>query len=466
MSQITLEFDNTLKKSEIIVPLLSSSKAEGGENYYDSNLTDKAQTSVFGIQVPLIMINNTVIDFDAIHYFDLKSEGKTPELNMVVEDKFEFINNIDKPGNDNEVRIQIIPRFDNTYKKIDLTFFINSIKVTGSFIRLSCSYKLPSLTSSNLEAFGEIDTYTLFKNIAIDTKLGFASNVVASNDNRYIYCDNKSYLDLMNDEIQYSNSSEYILDYWIDLWNNINFVDIKERYTAIDSDDDIMIWASGQIYEVGANVEITPVKLPAVIHNHPANNTSELYVKKYTIDNTSGSQISKGTDKVIGIYEENKEEHLDYLLQDGDVKNDIFVKYEYIGESYGDYNYLLSKSVRNGFLQKINTEKIKVTLQAPLLGLMRGHKVNFIRYVNDDKVESKLKALEESNAIDRNIESNIPLSAYEITEDGNNGKYRIDRSVSAQYLIQSVDIQYTNNEWNYVLTLIRPAISKPKLIKD
>ena len=464
MSQIIKEFDNKLNKSQIIVPLLSSSKAEGGDNYIDSNLTDVAQTSVFGIQVPLIMINNTVIDFDAVKYFNLKSEGKLPELNIVVEDKYQLINNIDKPSNDNEIRVQILPKFDNAYKKIDLTFYISNIRVNGSLIRLSGSYKLSSLTSSKFMSFGEIDTYNLFKTAATDTGLGFASNIVASDDSRYMYCDNKSWLELLDDEIQYSSTNECIIDYWIDLWDNINLVDIKERYNTVDSDDDLMIWITGQTRETTVDIEIVPQKINAVINNHPGNSGSELFVKNYEIINNPGSQISKGSDKLYGIYEENKDEYLDHLLQDGDVKNDIFAKYEYLGENYGDYNYLLSKYIRSGFIQKINTEKIKVTLQSPLLGLMRGHKVNFIRYVNDDKVESKMKALEEAEVIDRNIDSNISLSEYENTEDSGNGQFRVDKTVSAQYLIHAVDIIYNNNSWDYVLTLIRPTSTKPNII--
>jgi hypothetical protein len=193
---------------------------------------------------------------------------------------------------------------------------------------------------------------------------------------------------------------------------------------------------------------------------------SELYVKNYAINNSSGANISKGSDKVYGIYTENKKEYLDYLIQDGDVKNDVFTKYEYIGENYGDYNYLLSKQIREGFLQKINTESIKVTLNSPLLALMRGHKVNFIRYTDDDLLESKMQLLEECDVIDRNAQSNIPLEEYEIKEDSGYGKFRLDRLVSGQYLINAVDIIYNNNKWDYVLTLIRPKTSEPKIIKN
>lgn len=466
MSQIILEFDNILEKSKIEMPLLSSSKSEGGENYNDSGLTDKAQTAVFGIQVPLILINNTIIDFDAVNYFELKSAGRIPELVLSVEDRYELINNIDKPGSDNEVRIQIIPKFDNTYKKIDMTFFISNIKVNGSILRISCNYKLPSLTSSNYESYGELDTYSIFKEAAKYTKLGFATNIGVCNDKRFVYADNKSWFELMNEEIQFSNTTDHILDYWIDFWDNLNIVDIKERYTTIDSDDDIMIWVSGQTNEVTVDTELTPLQVPAVITNHPFTSNSELFVKRYEIINSPGVNVTKGSDKVYGIYEENKKEYLDHLLQDGDIKKDIFTRYEYIGESYGEYNYLLSKVVREGFIQKMNSEKIQVTLKSPLLGLMRGHKVNFIRYLNDDKVESKMKYLEENNIIDRNTESNIPLNEYEMKTQGNDGNFRIDKTVSAQYLINSVNIVYTNNEWDYTLTLVRPACEKPNIIND
>lgn len=466
MSIVTLKFDNTLEKSNIILPLLSSSQNESGNVSAGQSMTDKAQTAVFGIQTPLIMINYTVIDFDAVKYFSLKSTGRLPELVMTVEDKYELINNIDKPGNDNEVRVQILPRFDNAYKKIDLTFFISNIQVSGSLLRLTCTYKLPSIISSQFKTYGEIDTYTLFENIATETKLGFASNINPLTDLRYTYCDNKSLLDLMNNEIQYSNANEHILDWWIDLWDNINLVDIKERYNTVDNDEDLKVWIAGQINEVTVDNEVEAIQATAVINNLPMYNSSELFVKEYSINNKSGVNILKGTDKVCGIYNDIDKEYSDFLIQDGDIKNDIFTKYNYIGESYGEYNYLLAKELRESFIQKIVTETITVTLQSPLLGLMRGHKLNFIRYVNNDMIENKLKNLEEQGIIDRNIESNIPLSAYDLALDSGNGNFVLDRTVSGQYLILGVNIIYNNYKWDYILTLAKPASTKASILKN
>lgn len=466
MSIVTIEFDNTLEKSKIIMPLLSSSAEEAGDNYNDLNITDKVQTSVFGIQAPLIKINSTVIDFDAVHYFSLKSVDKLPELVMTVEDKYQIMTNIDSPTNDNEVRIQILPRFDNAYKKVDLTFFITSIQVTGSLVKLTCAYKLPALTSSQLRTFGEIDTYSLFKTIATETQLGFATNISTLDDLRFSYCNNCSLLDHLNTEIQYSNATEHIIDWWIDLWDNINLVDIKERYEAIDSNDDLMIWTAGQINEVTADNKTEPIKVVATVNNLPHYNNSELFVKEYTINNKPGANLSKGTDKVYAVYDEANKEYSDYLVQDGDVKKDIFTKLEYIGESYSSYNYLMAKQLRETYLQKITTETIDITLQSPLLALMRGHKLNFVRYTNDDVVENKIKTLEENNIVNRNVMTNIPLTEYEMTENGDGGKFIIDKNVSGQYLIIGVNIIYTDNKWEYKLNLAKPAIGKVSILNN
>ena len=47
-----------------------------------------------------------------------------------------------------------------------------------------------------------------------------------------------------------------------------------------------------------------------------------------------------------------------------------------------------------------------------------------------------------------------------------NGSFRIDKTVSAQYLITGINIKYNNNAWDYVLTLVKPAQSKVSIIKE
>lgn len=470
MGAILLEFDNTLSMSDITMPIVSSSKSEAGDSYNDVNATEKAQTAVFGIQVPLIMINHTVIDFDAVKYFSLKSVGRLPELTITVEDRYEMINTLDKIGQDNEVRIQILPRFDNAYKKINLTFYITNVRVNGTQIQLSGTYKLPKLLSSEFKSYGNVTTYELFKTIATESSLGFATNIPESNDSRYVYCNYKTLLNLMEDEIQYSAAPETILDWWIDLWNNINLADIKERYESVDADDDMKIWVANQIHEVTVENETLAFETTATINDYPGFGTSELFVKKYATHVSPGVQIASGSDKLYSVHTEDDNDTLEYLVQDGDIKNDIFTKFEYVGENIGEYNYMLSKSLRPGFFQKMNSENVIVTLQSPLLGLMRGHKVNFIHYINNDIIENRLNKFEKEGLIDRNVESNINLSKYELNTDVDkdtvDGKFVIDRTVSAQYLITGINIIYADSKWEYILTLTRPAIDKANIINE
>ena len=138
MGVVKIEFDNTLKKSDIIVPLLSPGNGVVDSDYEYKNRTDIDQTKVFGIVSPLIMINSTVIDFNSIEEFNLKSVGSTPTLSMTVLDKQGLITNIDKPGLGSTVRIQILPRFENVYKKINLTFCITSIRIYDPVIYKLC----------------------------------------------------------------------------------------------------------------------------------------------------------------------------------------------------------------------------------------------------------------------------------------------------------------------------------------
>ena len=125
MAQITVRFDNQLAQSDIIIPLTNSSYKESGESYVD-NRQEIQQTSIYGIRAPLIMINSTVIDFMNVIDFKLDSVGRVPTVSMTVADNYGFIGTIDRPGVDNELRLQILPQFDNAYKKIDLTFFIRT----------------------------------------------------------------------------------------------------------------------------------------------------------------------------------------------------------------------------------------------------------------------------------------------------------------------------------------------------
>ena len=148
------------------------------------------------------------------------------------------------------------------------------------------------------------------------------------------------------------------------------------------------------------------------------------------------------------------------MIQDSDVKRDVFERYEYLGEVYGDYDYLFAEKMRAAFIQKINSESIEVTLTTPMLGLMRGHKVNVAWYVNDSYYDIKTNNLNKSQVLS-DIQPEIPITSESTTDTDH---FILDETVSGQYLITGCNMKFSRGKWEYTLTLNRP--NKPKYLKE
>lgn len=463
MAQIVVEVDPTLKKKNIEMQLIASSREEAG-NSYIRNQTDTQQTSVFGVLVPLIKINNTIVDFMEIDSFSLKSEGPLPEIHLEFTDTFQLIENFSTPGSDNYVLIQILPPFDNAYKKINLEFYISNIYIDGQYVSLDGVYKVPELLSSRFKSLGFVDTHELCKEIANETGLGFATNVKKCDDKRWVYCDHISYNDLLRREIRYSGGKPTtIFDWWIDFWDYINLVDVYERYNSVDDGEDMKVWVGHSIeHNIDEGHKVVPYQVHCELTNSPAFSASDLTIQTYSINNATGSQVGQGTDKVYSIYDKNLGEYKDVLIQDGDVEKDIFRKYEYVGETYGDYNYLLSEKLRSAYIQKMNAETLEVTLANPMLGIMRGSKVDVIIY-DDDSNYNLSKTNADEAGITTESKSNIPLNELSDGEkpvDGGYGGFHIKKQLSGQYLVLRTEIMYSEGQWINKLILTRPASSK------
>lgn len=465
MGKIFVKFDSTIEQEDIIVPLTNSSPEEAGENYIN-NEYEIQQTSIYGIQAPLIKINDTVVDFIDVIEFSMKSIDVLPTVNIIVKDRYSLITMFNTPGCDNTLQVQILPQFDDAYKKINLTFYISSIKINNDYVHLTGVYKLSKFISSNIKSFGETNTYKLFSDIATETGLGFASNVEEDEgDKRYIYCDNKTYMELLTKEIKYSCKDLNIMSYWIDFWNTLTYVDIYERYNSKDSDEDMLIWISENNLEINESQTVTPVQVPTVLTNHPTMKNGQLYVNNYSIVNKGGNQMYDGTDKVYSVYGCDNKEYVDHLIQDGDVKKDIFTRCEYIGEYYGSYNYLLNEKKYNDFIKKISTESVQVELNTPLLAIMRGNKVNLTIYKNDDSIINKQTQLEDNGIINAEVETNVSLESDKESKV-DDGQYILDKSISDQYMVTACDIKFHNNQWKYIVTLNRPAANKPQILNE
>ena len=324
MGQLFVNKDPIRKIRDTIMPLYYPGRDETSDpNILERNKTGVQQTKMYGILSPLIQVNGVIIDFPDVLTMSLRSTGVVPECSMSIRDRYGLLEMLAAPGADNDMTIQILPPFENAYKKIKLLFYITSYRQSGEYVILTCAYKCPELTSTRFISLGQKSTWDLFQWASNQCGLGLTSNTEASDaDKRWMYCCNKSIMDILKEQCAMGGdgSGRIIYDWWIDLWDYINLCNIYERWTAKDSEDQMQVWTTGQLREVDPEVPIEPLQATALLSNLYTLRNTELYVLDYKINNVTGSGMSKGTDKCYGTWLDSIAGWSDSLIQDGDVK--------------------------------------------------------------------------------------------------------------------------------------------------
>ena len=224
MAQITVKYDPTIKIEEIVEPMYATSLNECPED----RPAEVQQTKITGILSPLIKVNNILILWDKVTRFELTSKGFLPELSFTFIDDLGFTKSLDQPGNDNLVLLQILPPFEDAYKKINLRFFINDVRIKEDKVSIIASYNVPSLLQDKLQSYGKITTYDYLDTIAKECELGLASNLDGTEDERYIYLRNTNFVKSVENEIKRSGNESCILDTWIDFHNYLRYQRLRD----------------------------------------------------------------------------------------------------------------------------------------------------------------------------------------------------------------------------------------------
>ena len=429
---ITVKHDPKLTFPTIEMPMY----AEEAENSPDIQ-----QTNVVGVLTPLFRFNNITVPWECVTYMKLTCDP-VPQIILTIDDTFGLIKTLDTPGHDNVLYLQILPPFDDAYKKIQLSFYVSTCSIDGTIINMSGSYYIPHWYDNVMKPYGMISSYELFEKVSNEYSLGFCSNMEKSTDERYIYNPNFKPEKFLQKEVLYSGEDEHVFTWWIDWWNNINLVDLNKEYNTIVSEKDLQIWTSSNLLDSSnPDFKAEPQQRTAVLCNLPFMAGDPLYISSYWPQTSNGV-----TDCNFEVFYVNDQESRSTVIQDGDVYNDIFMKYVYGGESVGDYDYLVKFACRAMYLNKINSQNIQVSLNMPLLGLMKGGHVNLYWYDINNPATDDVDNSE--------IESNIPLPDNLILGDS---KSMINKTISGQYYIMDVQYSYEHTRWSCVYTLGRSA---------
>ena len=473
---ITVKFDPTLELPEIKMFLNNPGPDETDGPADDSSMQ---QTKITGIIAPLVKINDQPIPVNSVISMELTC-AKVPTVTLSVEDKMGLIETFDKPRPDNAyMQIQILPPFDNAYKKVNIPFYITDSEIDNESrtITLSGVYDVKGWHDNKMKAYGQVTTYEFFEQVAKDYQLGFASNLSGTDDRRWIYVPQAKVASILTQECKFGGGGDteeegekaVMLDWWIDYWNNLNLVDIRERNNTIDKKEDMQVWILPSRQPKTETTDVNePFKTEAMVTNNEVFRDTQAYVSQYQSQNNSGGNLS-GSDRVIEFYKTEDLETDNYLLQDKDVVKNIYLRYDYIGENFGDYSYLLHGSCRSAFMKKINSQKIIVDLFTPSLALAKGTKVNFYWYkVQEMTSDTKFADVETNIETPDNVTEKNEYTGLEpgkIPDD-----MVIDKQISGQYYIEQSDFIYNYNgggyNWQHRLTLTRPADQEERFYWD
>lgn len=461
---VVVKFDHSLDLPEIKMFLNNPGETESDDPADDSSMQ---QTKITGIMAPLVKVNDMSVPIDSLISMELKC-AKVPSVSLAINDSMGLIETFDKPRPDSQkLQIQILPPFENAYKKINIPFCITSTDIQDGTIYIDAVYDIPGLYDNKMKAYGELTTYEFFEQVAKDYRLGFASNLSGTDDKRWIYVPQAKIQSILTQECKLGGGDPTVmLDWWIDYWNNLNLVDIKERNDRIDSKEEMQVWILPSRQPKTETTDVNePFRTEAMVTNNEVFRDTQAYVSEYTTMTT----VPRESDRVVEFYRMEDLETDSFLLQNKDIVDNIYLRYDYAGENFGEYQYLLQSACRSAFMKKINCQKIAVDLFTPSLAMARGTKVNFYWYnVKDLTAETKFSDAESNIALPENItekDTDTGMEPDKVPDD-----MVIDKQLSGQYYIEESNFFYDFNgggyNWRHQLILTRPADQEERFYWD
>lgn len=449
---ITVKFDHTLDLPNIVMPIYSeSAENDPLASSHDTQIIE--QSKLDGIMVPLVRINNQTIYYTQILHMELTC-SRYPHLELTIDDQLGLIKNLDTPGWDNILQLQILPPFEGGYKKINLLFYMTGVSIEGSIMDISADYHIPNLWDNKIRAYGKITTYDYMEMTAKEFGLGFASNVDSTNDAKYIYKDMKNTISHISEVVDYAyadkDDDKSVFTWWIDYWNNLNFVNLYDEYMEEVPDDKMLIWVQDLIpHPAGDDHSQTVSQMVATLNNSPASDRNAMSIDDYTPIYESMSY----TDRIVDTYRMDNMEFETTVIQNGDVMDNIQQKYTYLGEVFGDYNYLARRAAKSMMISKIDAQKILVSISVPTLGRIMGDKINLYWYDINNYITAPIQETK-NEEIETNI--SVPPSVY-----GDANSWVINKMVSGQYYIENMSFTYDSEfTWTQTFKLSRDGSKK------
>lgn len=456
-------FDPSYGFSAVVTPYFAEDDNPDTKTFEREKLSQNV-LKVDAIRVPLIKLNNKVIQVQHILDFRLSFKEFLPKLYLVIEDLNGTIQSSDVPGMNNIITVILTAPVEGANKKISLDFYITSC-VFNSDTRIiyEGEFRLIGLKQIKTKQLGksELNTYDCLQEIAKDLKLGFAATDKCKDieDKKWRQIYGETYIDYIKQEIDYGGVDEdSIFDTWIDPFGylvlvNIPFImneeiDYKQLTTTVvkgitntESNDILPEQKVDNIVRVITNAKGLqfPNNLSVSLYNSIVN--TEDIIEDGTF-NGYYYLSSPGDQNLIQFKQiQVVEESIDGTKGAEEYK---YEKTQFIGvEQQENIPKLIQKRIRKNYLNKIYTKQLEVYLDTPNYKLERGTLVQTVLF-EYDKANKRNIMNNYKNSFETEIKvEQVPNTSKEDIDILMDDRYGLpNTSLSGLYYIKEVEFIY------------------------
>ena len=481
------------------------------------NLSGGESKNIEGPKIPVIRINNRVMDRNSIGYVYIDYNGFTPTAKVVILQSQKSEELLESAGMNSNMTIVMTPSVDGAYKPISIDFYIYKVKYESEYVEYWGKYRMQELQQPMTKqiTFNPFPTpgcnakycklgpnkypttYEFLHYIAVsECGLGFAAtdNVKEIKDDKTRLLRNETYYDAIQKHVAFGGLDENsVFDCWIDLYRYLVVVNYSWLMSEKVDPNDLGIKPV-----IGTNFNtdlIKPDEQRDMVHRI-LTNRRRIYESgdycvsswKWEVDNTGimnngtiNTYIS-GKPATVGSGNNSLETKgitsLGTSSTDSVTKGFQFRKVRFIGYEYGDpedHNtpVLNQKSIHDCVFTKARQKRLVLKMSKANFGLQRGTLVNVVIFetsevgkrqmwqnmmnLSGDKTANPLPS---SEKMEKFFEDNTA----ELLNASVSGMYYID-GMSFEYdidnkdneLIQRIFLIKKGNEFDYVNT---NAVSK------
>lgn len=468
-------------------------KVYSPQNDKESNSTNPNtpfdDLAVDAIHIPVVKLNNIVLNSSQIEYFKLYSTGIVPSLMISVKDDNGMIEFSDVPGYDNVITVVMIIPVDGVYKKVSLDFYIVSCKFLGGYITYIAAFKCMPLEKTHLEQItfeggcqekwcklsgtDKPTTYKLLHYIAHACGLGFAATQQTKEikDYNYRLIHSQKFIDVIREHTEFGGLDENsIFDSWIDIWGNIVLVNVPWVFSEEVTPDELATVVSlgtRQTNSVDAKDSYKPAGL---VHRVLTNfnqfgQMNNLKIASYTPLTDTATIFVKGSNNTYNMMFHkgnggfNNLSTFDIIQKefsmDGQTGDYEFAHTDFIGFEFSPNTPICKqKKIHDKYFEKFRARRLKVVLEQPNFMLERGMLTSVAIFEYD--IIKKRKML--SNDSNFHGEAESDKESPEVETALKNGEIDyptplLNTAISGIYYIDGLEFEYNKYREDIIQTL-------------